>query len=145
MKAKSFTIYHNLVINGSKKDVFEAISDPNHLVNWWPLKCSGEVKLGGVYRLFFSEEYDWLAKVVYFDPYNTFELSMIKSDEDWATTSFKYELVEKKGKLWLNFSHEGWETENDHFKHSSYCWAMLLNGLKNYVEKGSIIPFVDRA
>lgn len=51
-----------------------------------------------------------------------------------------------KHPLNVNFSHVNWAEANDHFKHSSFCWALLLNGLKNYLEdnyleNGIIIPF----
>jgi len=48
-----------------------------------------------------------------------------------------------KGTL-LKFSHENWQELNHNFKHSSFCWAMLLNDLKNYLENGIIIPFEKR-
>ena len=31
-----------------------------------------------------------------------------------------------------------------HYGRSSYCSAMLLNGLKNYIEKGVVVPFEDK-
>ena len=40
----SFSIYHDLKIESSIERVYDAISNPEHLVNWWPLKCYGILK-----------------------------------------------------------------------------------------------------
>lgn len=65
-----------------------------------------------------------------------FELRMTKSDPDWDTTSFSYSIVPHNQGTMLSFVHKGWPHLNHHFKRSSYCWALLLKGLKDYVEKG---------
>ncbi|MGC6430186.1 MAG: hypothetical protein ACON5F_04000 [Jejuia sp.] len=54
----SFHIFHNLHINISKEEVFNAISRPKHLDNWWTLKSSGTPKLGAEYNLNFTYDYD---------------------------------------------------------------------------------------
>jgi hypothetical protein len=69
---------------------------------------------------------------------------MTKADEDWIGTTFGFELTETNDGVILNFIHKDWPYENDHFKIASYCWAILLKGLKQYVEKGIIVPFEKR-
>ncbi|UWX56336.1 hypothetical protein NYZ99_09110 [Maribacter litopenaei] len=69
---------------------------------------------------------------------------MTKSDPDWDATSFGFDLVENGENIKVQFWHVGWRECNAHFRRSSFCWAILLNGLKNYVEKGIIIPFEKR-
>ena len=145
MNAQSYNIYHNFEVKSDARRVFEAFSEPKHLVHWWPQKCEGTPQLGGVYNLFFTEEYDWQAEVVRNEPYKSIYFSMLKSDQDWASTTFGIDLEEKADSTYVRFFHKDWPEENDHFKHSSFCWALLLKGLKNYVEKGVIIPFEDRA
>lgn len=145
MKDQAYTIYHNFLIKSSAERVFKAFSEAKHLVNWWPQKCSGEVELGAVYRLFFTEEYDWLAKLIRNEPHKALYFKMLKSDEDWDPTTFGIDLEESEKGTYVSFFHKGWLSQNDHFKHSSFSWALLLNGLKNYVEQGLIIPFENRA
>lgn len=69
---------------------------------------------------------------------------MTDSNEDWNPTTFGFNLEEQENGIYLRFSHKGWLENNDELKHSSFCWAMLLNGLKNYVEKGIVVPFEER-
>jgi uncharacterized protein YndB with AHSA1/START domain len=145
MNSTNYHIYHDLQINTTAKKLFEAVSKPSELENWWPLKCSGEEKLQAEYNFNFTDAYDWYGKVTAYQPNSTFYIQMTKSNEDWNSTSFGFDIEEiDKNKVQLHFWHKNWQRCNAEFKQSSFCWAMLLNGLKNYVEKGIIIPFEDR-
>ena len=145
MDSKSYTIYHNLVINSSTKKLFNAVSKPTYLVNWWPLKCSGDEQLNAVYNLNFTDTYNWFGKVITYKPNLAFHIQMTQSITDWNPTSFGFDIEEiSDNKVQLHFWHKNWQECNTEFKQSSFCWAMLLNGLKNYVEKGIIIPFEER-
>ncbi len=146
MKSKNgYNIFHDLTINASIENVFKAISEPEHLVNWWPLRCSGDVKEDGLYNFFFTEEYDWYGKVSKLVKNESFHIRMTKSDPDWDATSFGFDLEKVNGKILVTFSHVGWLECNHHFRRSSYCWAILLNGLKQYLEKGIVLPFEKRS
>jgi len=137
-------ILFDLYINASKQDVFDAFSLPEHLNNWWTLKSSGKPELGAVYNLNFTDEYNWYAEVSQVKQNKSFFLKMTRSSEDWHPTKFGIELEENDNGALLKFSHTGWQNNNHEFRNSSFCWAMLLNALKNYIEKGTIIPFNER-
>lgn len=141
---KRFAIYHDLVINASPAKVFKAVTNPEHLVNWWPLKCSGKPVIGEEYNFYFSPEYDWFGCVVEYVQDKAFHIKMVRSDPNWDPTSFGFDLKEVDGGVQLKFQHVDWPKCNADFRRSSFCWAMLLNGLKNYLEKGVIVPFEER-
>ena len=140
----AYSIYHDLEINESIAKTFQAITEPKHLVNWWPLKCTGVPKQGEAYNFYFTPEYDWYGTVSKIEENETFHIKMTKSHPDWDPTTFGFDLEQKKGTTQVKFWHEGWPECNAHFRRSSFCWAMLLNGLKDYVEHGKIIPFDER-
>lgn len=140
----SYTIYHDLVIKSDKFSVFRAISEPEHLENWWPLKCSGIPKVGEEYNFNFTDTYDWYAKVESYKIWEFIHYKMTKSDKDWEPTTFGFDLEETDNGVRVKFFHANWQECNAHFKHSSFCWALLLKGLKDYLEKGIIIPFEKR-
>jgi hypothetical protein len=145
MDPKSYHIYHDLLIHTSTKKLFSAVSKPEELIHWWPLKCSGEEKLNAEYNLNFTDAYNWFGKVVYYKPNTSFHIQMTGSNEDWNPTSFGFDIEEiSNNKVQLHFWHKNWQDCNAEFKQSSFCWAMLLNGLKKYVEKGIVIPFNER-
>jgi len=142
---ESFGIYHDFMVNASIEKVFEAISEPASLINWWPLKCKGTPKIGMEYNFYFAPEYDWFGIVNKIIPNQSFYIKMTKSDSDWNPTTFGFDLKKVNNQTQLSFSHLGWKQCNSEYRESSFCWAMLLKGLKDYLEKGIIIPFEERS
>ena len=142
----TYSILHDVEIDATCDRVFEAISEPSELEKWWPLRCSGSAALGEVYNLCLSDQYDWLGKVSHFNPGKEFRIRMTKTEVHWRGTSFGFEILElPNGKVLLQFSHDGWTETNVSYRMTSYCWALLLKGLKDYIEKGVVLPFEDRA
>jgi uncharacterized protein YndB with AHSA1/START domain len=140
----SFSIHHNLVVKAEIANVYNAISQSEHLKNWWPLQCSGIAEQGEVYNFNFTDEYDWYAEVLSCKMNHHIHYKITKSDTDWIATSFGFDLKASDNTVAIEFWHINWPACNGEYKQSSYCWAMLLNGLKKYIEKGIIIPFEDR-
>ncbi len=141
---EGYCILHDLVINCSLEKVFEGITSPEHLVNWWPLKCTGRPVEGEIYNFNFTEDYNWFGKVAQVEKDKSFQIKMTQSDADWDPTSFGFELEKIEHGVWVKFWHKDWPSCNDHFRRSSFCWAILLKGLKDYLEKGIIVAFEDR-
>ena len=141
---QQFAIYHNLWIDARPDAVFRAVSLPEELVNWWPKICEGTPAAGGAYHFYFSDEYDWYGRVLEYTEPERFSIAMTQADEDWSPTCFGFELLPSGTGTEVHFFHEGWPACNAHYKRSNYCWAILLLGLKNYVEQGIILPFEER-
>ncbi len=139
------TISFDIKIQADKEKIFQAVSLPEHLVNWWPLHCTGEPYLGAEYNFNFTDQYDWYAIVDEFNPAEKIGFKMTKSDPDWDPTRFTFALEADRDGTWLCFDHMAWPDRNRHFRYSSYCWAMLLQSLKEYLEDGKIIPFEKRS
>ena len=140
-----YDILHDLTIKASPSKIFAALSQPQHLNKWWTKESQGIAKIGQEYRLHFSPEYDWYAEVSICELDKHFELRMTKADIDWNPTCFGFELTEIPDGIQVSHYHKGWKTQNHHFRRSNYSWAQLLRLLKNYVEKGEIVPFMHRA
>ena len=140
----TYSIYHDLIIHAPVEKVYSAISDPTHLINWWPQSCSGIANQGEPYNFYFGPKNDWWGEVTNCEVNKTFHIKMTVSDADWNPTSFGFDLTTLQEGVQLHFWHVGWPSCNHHFKRSSFCWAMLLNGLREYVEKGVIVPFERR-
>jgi uncharacterized protein YndB with AHSA1/START domain len=138
------SILHDFFINAPAKKVFACISSPNGLDQWWTKHSSAEQVLGGVYELWFGPEYDWRGKVTKLNPNTDFELEIFNADKDWNGTLVGFHLEEKDGAAIIRFYHKNWHEENEHFRISSYCWAMYLRILKRYLEHGETVPYEDR-
>lgn len=140
-----YTIYHDFVVNVSKEKFFEAVSTPTGLNNWWTLQCSGIPKLNEVYNLNFTDEFNWFAKISQFEENKCIEFSMLDAMEEWLPTQFGFKLIEiNSNKTEIEFYHTNWNEVSKEYKVASFCWAMLLNQLKNYLENGIITPFSER-
>jgi len=141
----SSNILHDVLINADISSVFEAMTEPKHLNNWWTNKCSGTAAKGAKYNLHFSPDFDWYAEVTDCTIDESFALTMIKSNQNWNFTTFGFELTAHDNDITrLSFFHRDWKSANHEFREASYYWAILLYNLKQYLEKGVIIPSAER-
>jgi uncharacterized protein YndB with AHSA1/START domain len=138
------TIYHDFNIRAEQSAVFELLSTAAGLDHWWTQHCSGKSQLGSTFELSFGEGYVWTALVTKLIPDQEFELTMIKADSDWEGTRIGFQIEQGPGSVIIRFSHQGWPAENQHYRLSSYCWAMYLRLAKRFLEKGERFPFENR-
>lgn len=137
-------ILHDFPIRAAPARVFSAVSDPKELDCWWTKRCTGSAIPGREYELWFGPEYDWRAKVSRCTPDSEFELLMTRADHDWTGSKVGFNLQGDNATTRVRFWHTGWPVANDHFRISTFCWAMYLRLLRLYVETGQIIPYETR-
>lgn len=137
-------ILHNVYIHESPEKVFRAISSGEEIQKWWTKRSTGNPIKGDVFDLYFSDDYDWRAELIDIGENVKCEWKVIKADQDWTNTVFGFMLYERDDITVTEFYHKNWREINEHFKRSSYCWAMYLGLLKDYVEKGNITNFEQR-
>ncbi len=137
-------ILHDFPIHATAKQVFEAVSTPEGLDSWWTIRSSGTPALGAEYHLFFGPQFDWRAVVSRCTPGVEFEFLMTRSMPDWQGTRVGFLLKEENGITQVRFHHIGWPESGDHFRTSSFCWAMYLRLLKRFVENGEVVPYERR-
>ena len=137
-------ICHQFMIKHTPSKVFENVHTSKGLDNWWTKNSEVKPETGGIYSLYFGAGYNWKAVVTIFETEQLFELQFTEADKDWMGTKVGFLLTPKDGKTVVNFYHTGWPIENEHFKISSYCWAMYLRILKRYTEFGEQVPYENR-
>ena len=137
-------ILHQFAVKNSKEKVFNAFCQPQGLNAWWPLESQGYPGINEMYRFYFGPEYDWKAKVIHVIPNKELTWQMTEAMEDWKETQLGFRLSEKDDVTSVSFFHNNWQQASDHFAITNFCWGQLLNGLKNYVERGIIVPFEKR-
>ena len=54
-ESQGHSIKQDLVIDAPIAKVFAAITEPEHLINWWPLRCK---KTEDEYNFYFAPDYD---------------------------------------------------------------------------------------
>ena len=137
-------ILHDLPIRASVAQVFDAISKPAGFNAWWTLGAQGESQLGADYALVFGSEYNWRARVTRCIRDREFALVVTQASNDWVGTTIAFTLEARKDDTWLRFAHTGWGRITEHYRVSSYCWAMYLRILKRYIEYGESVPYERR-
>src|SRR5688572_9601801 len=137
-------ILHDFYIKAPVSQVFDAISTPAGLNQWWTKTSAGQAKVGAELVLGFGPEYDWRAVVTKWERDKGFEFKMIKSDNDWDGSFVGFELRDADGGTQVHFYHKSWPELNEHYRISSYCWAMYLRLLKLNLEKGLFVEYEDR-
>lgn len=137
-------IFHEFPIQAPVTSVFEAISTPAGLDQWWTKTSAGVAEAGREFELGFGPGYDWRATVVDCQPGIRFELLMTTADPDWLGTHVGFELVPNGAGTLVRFHHRGWPHANEHFRISSFCWAMYLRVLRRYLEHGETVPYESR-
>jgi uncharacterized protein YndB with AHSA1/START domain len=125
--------------------VFAVISTPGGLDQWWTLTSAGEPREGAAYTLGFGPEYQWTARVTQCQADQEFELELVSAMPDWTGTRVGFHLAATpSGTTRVQFRHTGWAHAGDHFRTSTFCWAMYLRILKLGVEQGLSVPYEQR-
>ncbi|MBK5256329.1 MAG: SRPBCC domain-containing protein [Vicinamibacteria bacterium] len=137
-------ILHEFPINAPVARVFEGITTPAGLDQWWTQFSSGEPGPGAEYALGFGPEYDWDARVTRYVPNEEFELELVEAMDEWLGTRVGFRLTEAGDHTQVSFWHSGWKEATPHFRTSSYCWAMYLRILRCYLETGETVPYEER-
>ena len=137
-------ILHDFNVNADPAKVYEVITTPAGLDEWWTSRASGKPVVGEEYQLWFGPEYDWRARVDEAVPASRFTLEMTAADNDWMGTRVGFTLEPAESGTTVRFSHTGWRAENEHFRISSYCWAMYLRIMRRFAEMGETVPYEDR-
>lgn len=129
-------LFHDLPVFAAVGDVFKCVYTPDGISKWWSISAKGEPRVGNIYEFDFGPDYQWEAVVEDCELNSVFVLRMTVSDSDWEQSLVSFRLETINDRVILRFAHKGWPDENDHFRSSSYCWAMYLRCLKRYAEKG---------
>ncbi|HTR20709.1 MAG TPA: SRPBCC domain-containing protein [Gemmatimonadales bacterium] len=131
-------------IKAAAARVYQAISTPAGLDQWWTAKSKGEPRVGAEYELWFGPQYDWRAKVTRCRTDAEFELELTRGDKEWVGTRVGFVLRGEGSGTLVKFRHLGWPTESEQWRVSCYCWAMYLRILRRYLEHGETVAYERR-
>jgi len=140
-------ILHDFFIDAKPSVIFDHFTLPKHLNNWWTLRSTGTPLLDEQYNFYFSDIYNWYGEVDEVTREKSFYIRMTDTGDyqDWKNTRFGFQLQQLEHTTQLSFKHDQWLSTNHEFRKTSFCWAILLQGLKRYIESGNITPFNQRS
>ena len=137
-------IFHDFPIKAPVQRVFDLVSTPAGLDNWWAESSRGTPGADAIYDLGFGPEYQWRARVTRYAPESDFELEFITADDDWTGTRVGFHLEPRGDATWMQFRHTGWPSTNEHYRISCNCWALYLRVLRRFLEHGETVPYEQR-
>ena len=137
-------ILHDFPINAPVARVFDAVSTPAGLDQWWTKHSAGVAAAGATWELFFGPEYDWRATVTRCAAPTEFELELVVAMDDWIGTRVGFTLEPHGEATQVRFRHLAWAEAGEHYRISAFCWAMYLRILKRYLERGEAVAYEAR-
>jgi uncharacterized protein YndB with AHSA1/START domain len=124
--------------------VFEGVTQPSLLDQWWTLRSSGQPTIGATYELDFGPNYLWRAVVTRSRPGAAFELRMTHADRDWMDTVVGFDFSPSGSGTQTRFYHRSWPEANEHSRTSCHCWGLYLRLLHRHLEFGETVPYGRR-
>jgi uncharacterized protein YndB with AHSA1/START domain len=137
-------ILQNFPIKVAPARVFDGVSAPALLDEWWTLRSTGQPTVGSIYELDFGPDAQWQAVVTKAVPGEVFELKLTRADADWIGSTVSFELAPSRSGTAVRFAHRGWPEASDHYRSSCHCWALYLRVLRRHLEHGESVPYDRR-
>jgi len=138
-------IVHEFIVSASPSAVFTLVATPEGLAQWWTKSSTGRVEKGAAYDLDFGPSARWAGVVTRCEPDTHFELEITRAQADWMSTRVGFALApEGEHATRVTFHHTGWPAANEHWRASSYCWAMYLRLMRRHAEHGEFVPYGKR-
>lgn len=140
---KHFEIHHQVGIQAKAEEIYQALTEPRKLAQWWTSDTRGEgARVGGVLEFWFGE-FCQKFEVTELEPGRRVRWRSRGGMGDWEGTEVRFELAADEAQCWVHFVHSGWREMNEMFAHCSTKWAVFMLSLKDLLEKGRGRPVPD--
>ncbi|HYA92061.1 MAG TPA: SRPBCC domain-containing protein [Thermodesulfobacteriota bacterium] len=134
-------IWHELFFHVSPQKLYEAITDPKKLAQWWTTDVKGVSLLGKYLEFGFGETIQEMLisdlkpdKLVHWT-------ATEKGLADWAGTILEFRIFRQNDLTYLHFHHSNWREDAKMYAQCNTDWAFYLLSLREFVEKGKGRPF----
>jgi uncharacterized protein YndB with AHSA1/START domain len=134
-------IWHEILINSSPSELYQAVSDVKKLAHWWTIDTRGESEVGKNLEFWFSGFRGAVMEVTTLEANELVRWRVTdKATPDWTGTEIEFKIFSRHGKTFLHFRHSKWREDASTFPHCSIGWAIFLLSLKEFVETGKGRP-----
>jgi uncharacterized protein YndB with AHSA1/START domain len=139
-KMKTYEIYHEVGIKAAPEAIYQALTDPKKLAQWWTSDTRGESEVGSHLEFWFGELCQKF-EVVTLKPNELVRWKGAKGGiDEWVGTEISFALESDEGQCWVRFIHSGWKDNKGILAHCSTKWAVFMLSLKDLLEKGKGHP-----
>jgi len=134
-------IWHEIHINASPREVYDAVTDVKKLANWWTIDTRGKSAVGKKLEFWF---YGHLSAEMVVTALKEDELVAWRvtkrSIPDWIDTEIEFRIFPQGDLTFLHLRHSKWKADAEMFPECSMHWAIFLLSLKEFVETGKGRP-----
>ncbi|MBW3619990.1 MAG: SRPBCC domain-containing protein [Actinobacteria bacterium] len=133
-------ILHRVGITVPRDEVFEALTAPARLAQWWTEDTHGDGDEGGVLAFRFGATGGFDMKVLEVVPEERVLWEVIDGPEEWIGTQVSFDLRTAGDFTIVLFAHRDWREPGEFMHHCSTKWATFLMSLKALLETGTGAP-----
>lgn len=134
-------IWHELFFNVSPQKLYEAITDPNKIAQWWTKDVRGTSSLGKSLEFGFGG----LSQEMLVSDLKPGKLVRWRATEkglsDWTGTILEFKIFRQGDVTYLHLRHSNWREDAEMYAQCNTDWAFYLLSLREFVEKGKGRPF----
>jgi len=144
-RAGSDVIVQEITIDASASRIFDALTKPDHLLEWWEIedqfhliRALCDVRPGGKWTMRVANDSGEEGESIVHGVYRTvlrpnlLEYTWIREEQDHPETIVRWELQEEGGATRVRVTHSGLNTPRLRERNSG--WIFIVQMLKDYVE-----------
>ena len=135
-------IWHEIHINASPGEVYQALTDVKKLAHWWTTDVRGESAVGKKLEFWFGGDLGAEMAVTALKAKELVQWRVTKrGTPDWVNTELEFRMFRERGQTFLHLRHSKWHEDAQTFPECSMHWAIYLLSLKEFVETGKGRPY----
>jgi len=146
-------ITYKFTIDASPAMVFDALTDQQHIAQWWTPDCTVERRVGGHATFEFKGSTGKLDGYALMHIENLLPGKLVvwkcveqdyQGINDWVGTTVRFRLADNgRGGTDMDFAHLDWKSTEGSYPRCVAGWEhVLLTSLKNYLEIGKGSPYL---
>lgn len=134
-------IWHELFFNVTPQELYEALTDPEKLAQWWTTDVRGISQLGEYLEFGFGGLIQEML-VTDLEPGKLVQWKATESGlPDWVGTILEFKIFRRDGLTYLHLHHSNWHDDAPMYAQCNTDWAFYLLSLREFVENGNGRPY----
>jgi uncharacterized protein YndB with AHSA1/START domain len=136
-------IVEELTIEAAPQRVWEAITEPDEIVQWWAYEARVKPEVGSLGEFRFRPPAGVLQfEVAELDAREKVRWISRQGPPHWTGTSVTWQLTPVQNGTKLVFTHDGFTQVDEGYERTRGNWEYFLASLKSYLETGKGTPGV---
>ena len=135
VKQETGTIAQSIDIGASRERVFELMTEPEHLVKWFPDAAVLESRVGGALQFTFGNDRRVSGEVTRYEPPAALAFTWVREGDEGRPTNVEFTLEELgEGRCRVTLEHRGFEAGSELEQMHTQGWQAFLGCLVDLAE-----------